>query len=67
MARFLAKNIVASKVARKCLIQLSYAIGVSEPISIFLKTDDQSNSDVDILIEKINQNFDLSPAGIKIF
>ena len=33
----------------------------------FLKTDDQSNSDVDILIEKINQNFDLSPAGIKIF
>ena len=67
MARFLAKNIVASKVARKCLIQLSYAIGVSEPISIFLKTDDQSNSDVDILIEKINQNFDLSPAGIKNF
>ena len=67
MARFLAKNIVASKVARKCLIQLSYAIGVSEPISIFLKTDDQSNSDVDILIEKINQNFDLSPAGIKKF
>ena len=67
MARFLAKNIVASKVAKKCLIQLSYAIGVAEPISIFLKTDDQSNSDVDILIEKINKNFDLSPAGIKNF
>ena len=37
------------------------------PFQFFLKTDDQSNSDVDILIEKINQNFDLSPAGIKFF
>ena len=37
IARYIAKNIVASKFARKCLIQLSYAIGVAEPISIYLK------------------------------
>ena len=65
IARYLAKNIVASKVAKKCLIQLSYAIGVSEPISIYLKTDSQSNVNTKKLIEIINDNIDLSPSGIK--
>merc|ERR1711991_106959 len=58
MARFIAKNIVASKIAKKCLIQLSYAIGVSHPISIFLKTDTESSVNTDRLVEIINQNID---------
>ena len=67
MARFIAKNIVASKIAKKCLIQLSYAIGVSHPISIFLKTDIESSVNTDRLVEIINQNIDLTPSGIKKF
>jgi len=68
MARYLAKNIVGSKIAEKCLIQLSYAIGVVDPISIFLEVDD--NLDLEKrnrLIQVINENFDLSPSGIKNF
>ena len=66
MARYLAKNIVASGIT-KCLIQLSYAIGVVEPISIFLKIEENSNTKEHKLIEIIKENFDLSPAGIKNF
>ena len=65
VARYLAKNIVAAKVSNKCLIQLSYAIGVSKPLSIFLKLsekDDQKTEGVKKIIEK---NFDLSPRGIR--
>ena len=67
MARYLAKNIVASGIAKKCLIQLSYAIGVVKPISIFLKIDERSNADQNKIIDLIKENFDLSPAGIKKF
>jgi S-adenosylmethionine synthetase len=67
IARYIAKNIVASEIAKKCLIQLSYAIGVSKPISIFLKTDDKSNVNTERLIEIINELIDLSPSGIKKF
>ena len=67
MARYLAKNIVGSKIVKKCLIQLSYAIGIAEPISIYLKTDTCSNSEEKKLIEIIENNFDLSPFGIKSF
>ena len=67
MARFLAKNIVASKISSKCLIQLSYAIGVADPISIFIQTDNSSNLKEQNLIKLIKENFDLSPAGIKKF
>jgi len=67
MARYLAKNIVASGVSSKCLIQLSYAIGVSEPISIFVQIDKEKNSKVQKLIDVIKSNFDLSPFGIKTF
>ena len=67
MARFLAKNVVASKIAKKCLIQISYAIGVAKPVSIYLKTDHQSNVNTKKLIEIINSNVDLSPSGIKKF
>ena len=64
-ARYVAKNIVASKIADKCLIQLAYAIGVSKPLSIYvdLFTNDQEKSRY---VEKmINENFDLSPRGIR--
>ena len=67
MARYLAKNIVASGVSRKCLIQLSYAIGVSEPISIFVQIDKEKNSKAMKLIDIIKTNFDLTPFGIKSF
>jgi len=65
VARYLAKNIVAAKASDKCLIQLAYAIGVSKPLSIYVKLgegDDKKNEKVKELIEK---NFDLSPRGIR--
>ena len=65
IARYLAKNVVASKLAKKCLIQLSYAIGVAKPISIYLQTDKESKADSQRIIEIINSNIDLSPGGIK--
>ncbi len=64
-ARYIAKNIVASKVSDKCLIQLAYAIGVSKPLSIYV---DLFNNDIDMnkfVIEQIKENFDLSPRGIR--
>ena len=67
MARFVAKNVVAAKISKKCLIQLSYAIGVPEPISIYVDTDPESKVDNQKLIEIIKENFDLSPLGIKKF
>ena len=64
-SRYLAKNIVASKIADKCLIQLAYAIGVSKPLSIYVDLfsgDEEKNKHVEKLI---NDNFDLSPRGIR--
>ena len=64
-SRYLAKNIVASKIADKCLIQLAYAIGVSKPLSIYVDlfdNDEEKNKHVESLIKK---NFDLSPRGIR--
>ena len=64
-SRYLAKNVVASKIANKCLIQLAYAIGVSKPLSIYVDlfdNDDEKNKYVEKLI---HENFDLSPRGIR--
>ncbi len=64
-SRYLAKNIVASKIADKCLIQLAYAIGVSKPLSIYVdlfSNDEGKNLHVEKLIK---ENFDLSPRGIR--
>ena len=64
-ARYVAKNVVASKIADKCLIQLAYAIGVSKPLSIYVDlfdSDDEKSKHVEKLI---NDNFDLSPRGIR--
>ncbi len=64
-ARYLAKNIVAAGVSEKCLIQLAYAIGVSKPLSIFIKLNDQDENKIDAIRKVIDQNFDLSPRGIR--
>ncbi len=64
-ARYVAKNIVASKIADKCLIQLAYAIGVSKPLSIYVdlfEDDEEKSKHVEKLIK---DNFDLSPRGIR--
>ncbi|MDC3233878.1 methionine adenosyltransferase [Candidatus Pelagibacter sp.] len=64
-SRYLAKNVVASKIADKCLIQLAYAIGVSKPLSIYVDLFD-NDEEKNIHVEKlINENFDLSPRGIR--
>ena len=64
-SRYLAKNVVASKIADKCLIQLSYAIGVSKPLSIYVDLFD-NNEEKNKHVEKlISENFDLSPRGIR--
>ena len=64
-ARYIAKNVVASKVADKCLIQLAYAIGVSKPLSIYVNLFDNDIEKNKFVVEKINENFDLSPRGIR--
>ncbi len=65
IARYIAKNVVATKLAKKCLLQLSYAIGVARPISIYLKTDSDSDLNTNKIINIIKNNVDLSPNGIK--
>ena len=64
-SRYLAKNIVAAGVSEKCLIQLAYAIGVSEPLSIFIKLGDRDTAKVDKVKKIIKDNFNLSPRGIR--
>lgn len=63
-ARHLAKNIVAAKIARECTIQLSYAIGVAEPVSIFVNTHGTSSIPGNVISEFIAKNIDLTPKGI---
>ena len=63
MARYLAKNIVASGIAKKCLIQLSYAIGVIQPISIFVECEGTNKVETQKIVDTIYKNFDLSPRG----
>ena len=64
-SRYLAKNVVASKIADKCLIQLAYAIGISKPLSIYVDLFD-NDEEKNLYVEKlIKENFDLSPRGIR--
>ena len=65
VARYLAKNIVASGISEKCLIQLAYAIGVSKPLSIYIKLNDGDEKKVEKIKKIISDNFDLSPRGIR--
>ncbi len=64
-ARYIAKNIVASKISEKCLIQLAYAIGVSKPLSIYVNLFDDDLEKNKFVTERIKENFDLSPRGIR--
>jgi len=64
-ARYIAKNIVASKISEKCLIQLAYAIGVSKPLSIYVNLFDDDLDKNKFVTERIKENFDLSPRGIR--
>jgi S-adenosylmethionine synthetase len=64
MARYIAKNIVAAGLAEKCTIQLAYAIGVAEPVSLMAFTDGTSKIPEERIVELIKKRFDLTPRGI---
>lgn len=64
MARYIAKNIVASEIAEECQIQLSYAIGIKKPISISLETFGSEKVSKQYIVDAIYNNFDLTPKGI---
>ena len=64
-ARYLSKNIVSAGVSEKCLIQLAYAIGVSKPLSIFIKLAEGDENKVSAVKKIIDKNFNLSPRGIR--
>lgn len=63
-ARYIAKNIVAAELATHCEVQLAYAIGVAQPVSISVETFGTSKVSESRLVEAIRQHFDLRPAGI---
>ncbi|MCI3197961.1 methionine adenosyltransferase [Bacillus sp. HU-1818] len=63
-ARYVAKNIVAAGLADSCEVQLAYAIGVAQPVSISINTFDSGKASEEKLIEVVRNNFDLRPAGI---
>tara|TARA_B100000959_G_scaffold277393_1_gene333877 strand:- start:4987 stop:6150 length:1164 start_codon:yes stop_codon:yes gene_type:complete len=64
-ARYVAKNVVASKIAKKCEIQLAYVIGVSKPLSIYVNLFDGDAEKERHVENLIKNNFDLSPRGIR--
>lgn len=64
MARYIAKNIVAAGIAEKCEVQLAYAIGVAEPVSIMIDTFGTGKIKLAKIRELIKDNFDLTPKGI---
>ncbi|KNG48095.1 s-adenosylmethionine synthetase [Stemphylium lycopersici] len=64
LARWIAKSLVNAKLARRALVQLSYAIGVAEPLSLFVETYGTSDKSSDELVDIIRQNFDLRPGVI---
>ena len=64
MARYIAKNIVAADLADKCTIQLAYAIGLAEPVSIMIWTDGTGKVDEKRIKDLVVKHFDLTPRGI---
>ena len=64
MARYVAKNIVAGGLARECEVQLAYAIGVAEPVSVMVETFGSSEIPEETLSNAVREVFDLTPAGI---
>lgn len=63
-ARYVAKNIVAAGLAKKCEIELAYAIGVAQPVSVLVNTHGTGVVSDETLVELVRENFDLRPAGI---
>ena len=63
-ARYVAKNVVASGLASKCEVQISYAIGVAEPTSINVNTFGTENKPIDVIEKLVRENFDLRPKGL---
>ncbi|MHC4870293.1 MAG: methionine adenosyltransferase [Planctomycetota bacterium] len=63
-SRYVAKNLVASGICEECLVQLSYAIGVADPLSVFVNTYGTGKLDDAKIVEIVNNNFDLKPASI---
>ena len=64
MARYIAKNIVASGIAKKCQIQISYAIGVAKPTSVLIDTFNTGKVSDEVIMDAVLKNFDLTPKGI---
>ena len=64
MARYVAKNIVAAKLAERCEVQLAYSIGVAEPISVMIDTFNTSKVADEELVAAVVDVFDLTPSGI---
>jgi len=64
MARYIAKNIVAAKLATRCLVQLAYAIGVVDPVSVHIDTQGTGVVEDDFLMDAVREVFDLTPRGI---
>ena len=64
MARYVAKNIVAANLAKRCWIQLGYAIGKAEPVSVMIDTFDTGKVPDQKLVDLVRKNFDLTPRGI---
>ncbi len=64
MARYIAKNIVAAGLADKCEVQLAYAIGVADPVSILIDTKNTEKASVDLLDKLVRKHFPMTPRGI---
>jgi S-adenosylmethionine synthetase len=64
MARYIAKNIVAAGLAAKCEIQLAYAIGVADPVSILIHTKDTETVPIEVLDKLVRKHFPMTPRGI---
>jgi len=64
MARYVAKNIVAAGIADKCEVQFAYAIGVADPVSIFVDTFGTGKIPMDKIVKLIRENFKLTPKGM---
>ncbi|MGE0174385.1 MAG: methionine adenosyltransferase [Oligoflexales bacterium] len=64
MGRYIAKNIVAAGLAEKCLVQLAYAIGVANPVSVFVETYGTSSVPANKIVNAIKEVFSLTPRGI---
>jgi len=64
MARYIAKNIVAAGLAERCMVQLAYAIGVADPVSVYVNTEGSGRVSDVALSKLVRENFELTPRGI---